>query len=77
LITQASAGWREQPLADSLTRAVIAALEATTPATGTVSAEFLATLKATDPVAEVRSRVEKYKNRTAQRLTTISITKGR
>jgi hypothetical protein len=53
---------------DTLTRAVIAALEATTPAPGTVSAEFLATLKATDPVAEVRLRVEKYKNRIEQRL---------
>src|SRR5262249_4857489 len=41
LITQASAGWREQPFADSLTRAVIVALEATTPAPGTVSAESL------------------------------------
>src|SRR5262249_23181547 len=39
LITQASAGWREQPLADSLTRAVIATLEATTPVPGTVSAD--------------------------------------
>jgi hypothetical protein len=53
---------------DTLTRAVITALEATAPAPGSVTAEFLATLKATDPVAAVRLRVEKYKDRVAQRL---------
>jgi len=53
---------------DTLTRAIIAALETSAPAPGSVAAQFLATLKATDPVAVVRSRVEEYKSRIAQRL---------
>jgi hypothetical protein len=53
---------------DTLTRAIITALETSAPAPGSVAAQFLATLKATDPVAVVRSRVEEYKNRIAQRL---------
>jgi hypothetical protein len=53
---------------DTLTRAVIAAVETTAPTPGSVAAQFLATLKATDPVAVVRSRVEQYKDRIEQRL---------
>jgi len=53
---------------DTLTRAIIAALETSAPAPGSVAAQFLATLKATDPVAVVRSRVEQYKDRIEQRL---------
>ena len=53
---------------DTLTRTIIAALETSAPAPGSVAAQFLATLKATDPVAVVRSRVEQYKDRIEQRL---------
>ena len=57
-----------EPHPDALTRAVIAALEAKAPTSGSAAAEFLQTLKETDPVAAVRSRVQAYKDRIAERL---------
>jgi hypothetical protein len=47
----------------ALTRSVIAALEASSPPSGSVAAEFLETLKSPDPIAAVRARVQAYKNR--------------
>jgi hypothetical protein len=53
---------------DALTRDIIAKLQASNPASGSVEAEFLTTLRAADPVSAVRARIVAYKDRVAQRL---------
>jgi hypothetical protein len=50
---------------DALTRSVIAAIDTAAPATGSVAAQFRDNLKAPDPVAVVRDRVQVYKDRIA------------
>jgi len=48
---------------DELTTTVIAALQATSPTAGSAEADFLALLKDSDPVKQLRLRVEKYLTR--------------
>ena len=62
----------DEPHPDALTRAIIKGLEEEfereNRQASPVEAEFLAALKASDPIAIVRARVVAYKNRIAQRL---------
>ena len=53
---------------DELTEAVIAAIRASNPAAGSAEAEFLTLLQMDDPLAELRSRVEAYRDRVVNRL---------
>jgi hypothetical protein len=53
---------------DSLARDVVAKLEAANPAAGSVEAEFLAMLKAPNPVDVVKAKIVAYKDRVSQRL---------